>query len=226
MVPPTANTFRFRLAELMHSFLTLTLSPQVPVSFHQYPTSYNIPSRLWTNAFHRILESLRRASLTSPVALEHLSDLISYAYNFYASLYENPILDQYRLGWLEALGDLARYRMAVSAHMATAPFGERLSGLPINNKGLVIPNDSKSGINDSQNPSVGPAAASALDIEPEREIWRKTARCWYAEALKDVPISGRLHHHLGVVSREGDNEELRAVYHFSKRLVLNQSRRI
>lgn len=207
----------------MHSFLTLTLSPQVPVSFHQYPTSYNIPSRLWTNAFHRILESLRRASSASPIALEHLSDLISYAYNFYASLYENPILEQYRLGWLEALGDLARYRMAVSAHMATAPFGERLSGLPIHNKGLVIPNDSKSGINDSQNPSVGPAAASALDIEPEREIWRKTARYWYAEALKDVPISGRLHHHLGVVSREGDNEELRAVYHFSKRLVLNKS---
>lgn len=203
----------------MHNFLTLTLSPQVPVSFHGYPTSYNIPSRLWTNGFHRILEHLRRVSLTSPLALEHLSDLIYYAYNFYAGLLENPILDQYRGGWLEALGDLARYRMAVAAHLASAPFGGRVSErLP-----TLFPSTDgpEARIDDSPSPSVGPAAALALDVEPERETWRKTARGWYAQGLKDTPGLGRLHHHLAIVSREGEGEEMRAVYHFVKRSVMS-----
>ena len=199
----------------MHNFLTLTLSPQVPVSFHGYPTSYNITSRLWTNAFHRILEHLRRASLSSPLALEHLSDLIYYAYNFYAGLLENPILDQYRSGWLEALGDLARYRMAVAAHVASAPFGGRTSERPY---ALFSSSEGQEArIDDSSSPSVGPGAALALDVEPERETWRKTARGWYAQGLKETPGLGRLHHHLAVVSREGEGEEMRAVYHFVKR---------
>ncbi|KAF8504047.1 hypothetical protein BU17DRAFT_101528 [Hysterangium stoloniferum] len=205
------------LAELMHNFLTLCLSPQVPVSFHQYPTNYNIPSRQWTNAFHRLLETLRRASATSPVALEHLSDFIYYAYNFYAGLLENPLLSHYRQGWLEALGDLARYRMAVSAHIASAPFGERIHDRP--SSVFTAVKEPETRIDDSSSPSVGPGAAVALDVEPERETWRKTAKGWYAEALKETPLVGRLHHHLGNVSREVDGEEMRAVYHFVKSMV-------
>ena len=61
------------------------------------------------------LEALRRASFTSPVALEHLQDYIYYSYTFYTGLLEESTLSSFKSNWLEALGDLARYKMAVSA---------------------------------------------------------------------------------------------------------------
>jgi hypothetical protein len=72
-------------------------------------------------------------------------------------------------------------------------------------------------IDDSPSPSVGLAAAKLLDVEPEKERWRCIARDWYAQGLADTPGAGKLHHHLGLLSREKDGEELRAVYHFVKR---------
>ncbi|KAG1842160.1 hypothetical protein DFJ58DRAFT_666167, partial [Suillus subalutaceus] len=42
------------------------------------------------------------------------------------------------------------------------------------------------------------------------------AKEWYAQGLADTPGAGKLHHHLGLLSREVDNEELRAMYHFVK----------
>jgi len=93
----------------------MSLAPSVLASLRNIPTKHNIIVRLWTFAFHKSLESLRRASFTSPLALEHLQDFIYYAYTFYTSLLEPPTLDSFKSGWLEALGDLARYRMAVAA---------------------------------------------------------------------------------------------------------------
>jgi protein SMG6 len=43
------------------------------------------------------------------------------------------------------------------------------------------------------------------------------ARDWYANGLADTPGNGKLHHHLGLLTREKDGEELRAVSHFVKR---------
>lgn len=56
----------------MHHMLTLTSAPTVPSSLRSVPTKYNLIIRLWTHAFHRLLENLRRTSLNSVVALEHL----------------------------------------------------------------------------------------------------------------------------------------------------------
>jgi protein SMG6 len=47
--------------------------------------------------------------------LEHLQDFIYYAYIFYTGLFEEPILVSFISAWLEALGDLAWYWMAVAA---------------------------------------------------------------------------------------------------------------
>ena len=47
--------------------------------------------------------------------MEHLQDFIYYAYIFYTGLLEEPTLVSFKSGWLEALGDLAWYRMAVAA---------------------------------------------------------------------------------------------------------------
>jgi hypothetical protein len=63
------------LAENIHNLLEISLSPSVPPSLRIIPTKYNIIVRLWTYAFHKLLESLRRAAFASPLALEHLQDL-------------------------------------------------------------------------------------------------------------------------------------------------------
>ena len=72
-------------------------------------------TRLWTHAFHKCLGYLHRTSFTSLLALEHLQGFIYYAYTFYTGLLEEQSQQMFHAGWLEGLGDLARYRMAVAA---------------------------------------------------------------------------------------------------------------
>ena len=72
-------------------------------------------------------------------------------------------------------------------------------------------------IDDSPSPSIGVAAARLLEVEPEKERWRNIARDWYAAGIVEQPGTGKLHHHLGLLSREVEGEELRGVYHFVKR---------
>lgn len=50
------------------------------------PDRYNIPMRLWTVGFHRMIVILRRASAGNPNALEILTDFIYYAYKFYTEV--------------------------------------------------------------------------------------------------------------------------------------------
>jgi hypothetical protein len=223
----------------MYNLLQLSLAPSVPASLKNVPTKYSIVVRLWTHAFHKLLESLRRASFSSPLALELLQEFIYYAYNFYISLVEDPQLNSFRSGWLEALGDLARYRMIVAAMLDGRVGGNgglTVSALQAVNEankanGLQVPvgtangnSSGKKSISDfqigclgSQPPSVGVAAARLLEVEPDKERWRSIARDWYATSLFEQPGTGKLHHHLGLLHREVEHEELRGVYHFVKR---------
>ncbi|EAU88181.2 hypothetical protein CC1G_03853 [Coprinopsis cinerea okayama7 len=218
------------LAETIHNLLEISLSPSVPASLRTIPTKYNIIVRLWTYAFHKILESLRRASFQSPVALEHLQDFIYYAYTFYTGLLEEPNLTAFKSSWLEALGDLARYRMAVAAMVNSGMGGQgglttkAVNEAAADSGSLTVPDaDAKSisdapaaRIDDSPSPSVGIAAARSMEIEPEKERWRNIAREWYGAGLAEQPGTGKLHHHLGLLSREVEAEELRGIYHFTK----------
>ena len=64
-----------RLANVVHQLLCVTLSPNVPASLRNIPIKYNLVTRLWLHAFHRLLESLRRAAISSAhpdIALENL----------------------------------------------------------------------------------------------------------------------------------------------------------
>lgn len=229
----------------MYNLLQLSLAPSVPASLKNVPTKYNIVVRLWTHAFHKLLESLRRASFTSRLALELLQEFIYYAYSFYIGLVEDPQLSSFRSGWLEALGDLARYRMIVAAMLDGAMGGNnsklttsalqavndmnRENGLEVPVSGTANGNSSgKKSISDlpagrvaSQPPSVGIAAARLLEVEPDKERWRNIARDWYATSLFEQPGTGKLHHHLGLLYREVETEELRGVYHFVKRCVFS-----
>ncbi|KAJ3572504.1 hypothetical protein NP233_g3036 [Leucocoprinus birnbaumii] len=226
------------LAEDMYNLLQLSLAPSVPASLKNVPTKYNIVVRLWTHAFHKLLEALRRASFASQLALELLQEFIYYAYSFYISLVEDPQMNAFRSGWLEALGDLARYRVVVAA-MLDGGMGSSgsltVSALQAvndmnNANSLEVPpgtangnSTGKKSVSDllagrlgSQPPSVGIAAARLLEVEPDKERWRSIARDWYATSLFEQPGTGRLHHHLGLLYREVEQEELRSVYHYVK----------
>ncbi|KAF4578661.1 hypothetical protein EYR40_001189 [Pleurotus pulmonarius] len=209
-----------RLADTIHNILEMTLAPAVPDSLRSIPTKYNLISCLWNTGFHHLLESLRRASFTSPLALEHLQDFIYYAYTFYTGLYEERTLGGFKSDWIEALGDLARYRTIV-ATMVQSNFGHgvlltaaALSGVP-GSANQPAGAEASSDIN-SQEPSIGVAAARLLDVLPEKERWRKTAQGWYGKGIADTPGNGRLHHCLALLSQEVEDEELRTVYHFVK----------
>ncbi|KAF8599479.1 hypothetical protein BDV93DRAFT_609215 [Ceratobasidium sp. AG-I] len=76
------------LVEAYHALLHMSLSPSVPLTTQAIPMKYNIPARLWSVGFHRILEALRHASVKSPAAFEHLNNYIYYAYGFYSCLVE------------------------------------------------------------------------------------------------------------------------------------------
>ena len=178
-----------------------------------------------------MIVTLRRACSTSPNALEILTDFIYYAYKFYTELLEEHNLHTFRGKWLEALGDLASYRMAVAIHeqsRAAAAAAAAAGGDPLTASKLACatarspaaPQD-MSRVGESPAPSVGVRAAAEMGESDERETWRATARDWYAMGLKDTPGAGRLQHHLGTLSRDIKGEELSTVYHFVKRSVLS-----
>jgi hypothetical protein len=223
------------LAENIHNLLEISLSPSVPPSLRIIPVKYNIIVRLWTYAFHKLLESLRRAAFASPLALEHLQDFIYYAYIFYTELLEDPTLVSSKSGWLEALGDLAWYRMVIAAMVNDGGKGQgrltikavleaaaessdlKESSGETSGSAKSISDAPATRIDDSSSPSIGLAAARLLEVEPEKERWRNIARDWYAAGIAEQPGTGKLHHHLGLLSREVEGEKLRGVYHFVKR---------
>jgi protein SMG6 len=65
--------------------------------------------------------------------------------------------------------------------------------------------------------SVGIAAARLMELEPEKDRWRRVAREGYAKVVAEFPGCNKLHHHLGLLSHEAEGDELRAVYHFIER---------
>ncbi|KAJ3717157.1 hypothetical protein C8R42DRAFT_744289 [Lentinula raphanica] len=222
-----------RLADYIHNMLEISRSPSVPASLHNIPMKYNIIMRLWLTGFNKILQSLQRACLGSPIAMEFLQEFIIYAYTFYTRLYEEEHLSDYRSNWLEALGDLARCRMAVAVMTAnsntdglaltTANVSEVTAHtMDTEERGVAtkaVSDVPAARIDDSPSPSVGIVAARALELLPEKEQWRRIAQDWYGLGLMRLPGEGKLHHHLGLLYREVEGEELRAIYHFVKSMV-------
>ncbi|KAJ3825018.1 hypothetical protein F5880DRAFT_1622927 [Lentinula raphanica] len=202
-----------RLADYIHNMLEISRSPSVPASLHNIPMKYNI--------------------IMSPIAMEFLQEFIIYAYTFYTRLYEEEHLSDYRSNWLEALSDLARCRMAVAVMTAnsntdglaltTANVSEVTAHtMDTEERGVAtkaVSDVPAARIDDSPSPSVGIVAARALELLPEKEQWRRIAQDWYGLGLMRLPGEGKLHHHLGLLYREVEGEELRAIYHFVKSMV-------
>lgn len=206
-----------KLADCHHHFLKISLDPQVPPGLRQSPLRYNIPVRLWQVGFHLLLERLRFAWMSNnAIAHDLLTDFIYYAYQFYNGLYEDDMLSSFRSAWIEALGDLARYRMAV----ACAESDQNASNKRKNAAKEARIDDGDESDNEKPSPdaaSIGQEVADNWDVE-ERETWRITARDWYAKGIMEKPGEGRLHHHLALLCRDVRGKEGHALYHFTKSL--------
>jgi hypothetical protein len=251
------------LAESHVAFMEAALRPGLPASLQSLAQTYNIATRLWHTGFHSLLERFRtllpswqvligmrdtgvsadsKAQISE--ALDLMTDFIYFAYAYYSNLLENELFKVFRSSWIENLGDIARYRMAVAkinyfvgisdgvkseaqrrdsgSHLSLgqqrrkAADAEDSSGVPINEEAIGSDEEieQSSAQMKQDRASIGVAAARDWDLE-EKEVWRLTARGWYAKGLAEVPGTGRLHHHLGILSRDDD---LRALYHFCKSL--------
>ncbi|KAJ8482289.1 hypothetical protein ONZ51_g5452 [Trametes cubensis] len=175
------------LAESIREMLALTLAPTVPASLKNIPQKYNLIIRLWSHAFYHLLESLRHAArppTTSPVALEYLQQFLNYAYVFYGGLIEERNFAQYRGAFLEALGDLSRYWMAVSALLeGTHTSGNALTVSAVTKNNLLV--------SQTPRPSTPNATTDALDF-PSNAVSRTPAR------IDDSPQSSEAEMPVGV----------------------------
>ncbi|KAI0258355.1 hypothetical protein BC834DRAFT_975236 [Gloeopeniophorella convolvens] len=164
--------FMINEGDMMLSLLEISQAPGVSISVRNILEKYNAITHLWLNGLHRLLKNLRRSSLSSKTAKEYLQGVTYYACTFYTALLEREPLLGFRPGWIEALGDLARALCVSPIDSNTLPVG----GSNFNSKKLPI-------CGDSQSSSMGIVAASLMELEPEKDCWRRIAHDWYAEGV-------------------------------------------
>ncbi|BGP08709.1 hypothetical protein JCM10049v2_004558 [Rhodotorula toruloides] len=220
-----------QLVEAHFEFLKFALDPSHPASFQSLPQRYNIPTRLWQTAFHQLLERMRHAVLASPFrpdsassssanVLEHLIEYCQWAYTFYSQLLDEPLVAILQAAWIEQLGDLARYRMAVAGLASRVHAAQQQTSASASLTAAALDAHEKGEAEDAKPPrpadaaSIGQAALNDWDLE-EQETWREIAKDWYGQGLAENPGTGRLQHHLALLSK---GDELRSLYHYCKSL--------
>lgn len=154
---------------------------------------------------------------------ELLLEFLHYSYSFYTCLLDEHGLFNHKVVWLESLGDLARYRMAV-AHLLnrqaslSSPSPQTLSSSAIERINQTAPEpqariDDEGQADWGDEASVGMAALDDIETD-EVEIWKRSALEWYSYALMEAPENGRIHHHLALLHK---GDDLKSLYHFCKR---------
>ncbi|KAE9364071.1 hypothetical protein N431DRAFT_564567 [Stipitochalara longipes BDJ] len=130
-------------------FFMVSQHPVASPAVKRLASKYAMPARMWRHGVHSYLELLRHGL---PESFDHMLTFIYLAYVIIAVLYEcNPAFED---TWMECLGDLGRYRMAIEDD----------------------------------------------DIR-DRETWTQVARHWYSKRSAKAPETGRLYHHLAIMSR-------------------------
>jgi hypothetical protein len=157
-------------AELKRVYREIS-NPNVPASVLSIPDRYNICTRLCTVAFYRMIAALRRASVKSGQALEHLLEFIYYVYRFYSGLLEERNLRPSGEKWIEAQRNLARNRMSVGIHVANHAASDPPSSTEHRTPPAALPiKPPMPCIDNSPVPSAGVRASAAeLDDEVERD---------------------------------------------------------
>ncbi|KAK8096440.1 uncharacterized protein PG998_014308 [Apiospora kogelbergensis] len=91
-----------------HDFFLASQHPTASSSLRRLGAKYYMPGRMWKHGIHAFLELLRHRL---PASLEHMLTFIYLAYSMMALLYET--VPAFEAIWMECLGDLGRYRMAI-----------------------------------------------------------------------------------------------------------------
>ena len=91
-----------------HDFFLASQHPSASPTLSRLAAKYSMPARMWRHGIHAFLEVLRHRL---PESLDHMLAFIYIAYSMMALLYET--VPTFEDTWIECLGDLARYRMAI-----------------------------------------------------------------------------------------------------------------
>lgn len=91
-----------------HDFFLASQHPSASPALRRLASKYAMPARMWRHGIHSFLEFLRHRL---PDSLDHMLAFIYTAYSMMALLLES--VPSFEDTWIECLGDLARYRMAV-----------------------------------------------------------------------------------------------------------------
>lgn len=91
-----------------HDFFLASQHPSASPALSRLAAKYSMPARMWRHGIHAFLEVLRHRL---PESLDHMLAFIYIAYSMMALLYET--VSTFEDTWIECLGDLGRYRMAI-----------------------------------------------------------------------------------------------------------------
>lgn len=91
-----------------HDFFLATQHPTSSPGLRRLPTKDALPARMWRHGIHQFLELLRHRL---PHSFEHMLSFVYLAYHMMGLLMES--VPAFYETWIECLGDLARYRMAI-----------------------------------------------------------------------------------------------------------------
>ena len=91
-----------------HDFFLASQHPSASPALRRLASKYAMPARMWRHGIHSLLEILRRRL---PASLDHMLAFIYLAYSMMALIYET--VPAFKDTWIECLGDLGRYRMAI-----------------------------------------------------------------------------------------------------------------
>jgi hypothetical protein len=91
-----------------HDFFLASQHPSASPALRRLASKYAMPARMWRHGIHSFLELLRHRL---PASLDHMLAFIYLAYSMMALLYET--VPTFEDTWIECLGDLGRYRMAI-----------------------------------------------------------------------------------------------------------------
>jgi hypothetical protein len=91
-----------------HGFSLASQHPSSSPALRRLVTQYAMPARMWRHGIHSFMELLRHRLPDSP---DHMLSSVYLAYSMLALVMESvPPIEE---TWVESLGELARYRMAI-----------------------------------------------------------------------------------------------------------------
>ncbi|PVH98421.1 hypothetical protein DM02DRAFT_531208 [Periconia macrospinosa] len=91
-----------------HDFFLASQHPSASPALRRLAAKYSMPARMWKHGIHSFLELLRRRL---PDSIDYMLAFIYLSYQMMALLYET--VPAFEDTWIECLGDLGRYRMAI-----------------------------------------------------------------------------------------------------------------